>query len=104
MRCGSIDHRLRNKADFGGSQNCEWNREHTYPKGLGTPNLGTSGPGADAHHLRAADVHRNGDRSNKLFGNGSGNGHGFRNGNEYGEGEGYGHGKAYGEEDGEGNG
>ncbi len=67
------DHRLRNKADFGGSQNCEWNREHTYPKGLGTPNLGTSGPGADAHHLRAADVHRNGDRGNKLFGNGSGN-------------------------------
>ena len=34
----------------------DWNREHTYAKSLGTPNLGTSGPGADAHHLRPSDV------------------------------------------------
>ncbi len=67
------DHRLRNKNNFGGGQTCEWNREHTYPKGLGTPNLGTSGPGADAHHLRACDVGRNGQRSSKKFATGSGN-------------------------------
>ena len=29
-----------------------WNREHVYAKSQGTPNLGTSGPGADGHHLR----------------------------------------------------
>ncbi len=69
------DHRLRNKSSFGGNQSCEWNREHTYPKALGTPSLGTSGPGADAHHLRAADVGRNSLRSNKLFASGSGNSH-----------------------------
>jgi len=68
------DHRLRNKADFGGSQSCEWNREHTYPKGLGTPVFGnTTTPGSDVHHLRAADVHRNGDRGSRKFTNGSGN-------------------------------
>lgn len=32
-----------------------WNREHVYAKSKGTPNLGTSGPGADGHHLRPAD-------------------------------------------------
>ena len=45
------DHRLRDKTSFGGGASCEWNREHTYPKSLGSPNLGTSGPGSDAHHL-----------------------------------------------------
>ena len=30
----------------------KWNREHIYSRSLGTPNLGESGPGADAHHLR----------------------------------------------------
>ena len=53
------DHRTRNKASFGGGATCEWNREHTYAKSLGNPNLGESGPGADAHHLRASDVSRN---------------------------------------------
>jgi endonuclease I len=67
------DHRRRNKNDFGGSANCEWNREHTFPKSLGDPNLGTSGPGADAHHLRAADVQRNSQRGSKKFAAGSGN-------------------------------
>ncbi len=61
----------RNKNNNGGS-NGEWNREHTYPKSLGTPDLGTSGPGADAHNLRACDVQRNGSRGNKKFAAGSG--------------------------------
>ena len=30
----------------GGGQG-DWNREHVYPKALGNPNLGTTGPGAD---------------------------------------------------------
>ena len=74
------DHRRRNKNDFGGSANCEWNREHTFAKSLGNPNLGTSGPGADAHHLRAADVQRNSQRGSKKFTAGSGNS-GVVNGN-----------------------
>lgn len=57
-----------------------WNREHTYARSLGTPNLetnsgGISGlaPNADAHHLRAADKERNANRGNLLFAAGSGN-------------------------------
>lgn len=69
------DHRRRNKNSDGGGATCEWNREHTYAKSLGTPDLGTSGPGADAHHLRAADVQRNGDRGSEKFAAGSGNSH-----------------------------
>ena len=69
------DHRRRDKSDFGGGATCEWNREHTYPQSLGTPELGQSGPGADAHMLRACDVQRNGERGNKLFKDGSGNSH-----------------------------
>jgi endonuclease I/chitodextrinase len=53
--------------------NGDWNREHTYPKSLGNPNLGSTGPGADAHHLRPSDVQYNGQRGNKKFANGSGN-------------------------------
>lgn len=67
------DHRRRNKNDDGGNSLCEWNREHTYAKSLGIPNLGESGPGADVHHLRAADVQRNAERGNKKFGAGYGN-------------------------------
>jgi endonuclease I len=66
------DHRRRNKNSDGGGATCEWNREHTYAKSLGTPNLGETGPGADAHHLRAADVQRNSDRSSRKFAAGSG--------------------------------
>ncbi|MCB0447456.1 MAG: endonuclease, partial [Gelidibacter sp.] len=62
----------RNKNSNGGSSG-DWNREHIYAKSLGTPALGTSGPGADAHHLRPADVQRNGQRGNLLFAAGSGN-------------------------------
>jgi len=51
----------------------DWNREHVFPKSLGNPDLGTSGPGSDAHNLRASDVQQNGNRSNKLFTDGSGN-------------------------------
>ncbi|CAM3975476.1 endonuclease [Flavobacterium antarcticum] len=67
------DHRRRNKDSDGGGATCQWNREHTYAKSLGTPNLGTAGAGADAHHLRAADVQRNSDRGSKKFSAGSGN-------------------------------
>ena len=64
--------RTRNKNSNGGDVG-EWNREHTYPKALGVPNLGTDGPGADAHMLRASDVQRNGSRGSKKFADGSGN-------------------------------
>jgi endonuclease I len=67
-------HRRRNKFDFGGGATCEWNREHTYPRSLGTPNLGTSGAGADAHMLRSSDVQTNGLRGSRKFIDGSGNG------------------------------
>jgi endonuclease I len=52
-----------------------WNREHVYAKSLGTPDLGTSGPGADGHHLRAADGEMNNTRGSFPFTTGSGNAH-----------------------------
>lgn len=67
------DHRRRNKNNDGGGASCEWNREHVYAQSLGTPMLGQTGAGADAHHLRACDVQRNGNRSSSKFGAGSGN-------------------------------
>ncbi|QYJ67919.1 endonuclease [Flavobacterium litorale] len=66
-------HRRRDRDSNGGSPSCEWNREHVFPQSLGNPDLGQVGAGADAHHLRACDVDRNGQRSNKLFTSGSGN-------------------------------
>jgi chitodextrinase len=39
---------------------------------LANPNLGTSGPGADAHNLRACDFQQNSTRNNRKFGTGSG--------------------------------
>ncbi len=66
-------HRRRSKNENGGDPNCEWNREHVYPQSLGNPDLGQEGAGADAHHLRACDVDRNGERGNKLYNSGSGN-------------------------------
>lgn len=57
----------------GGGGSSEWNREHVYPKSLGTPYLGTSGPGSDPHHIRACDVSRNYSRNNRKFASGSGN-------------------------------
>jgi hypothetical protein len=59
--------------DDGTAAACLYNREHTFPKALGNPDLGTAGPGADLHHLRAADKKRNADRDNDKFFNGSGN-------------------------------
>ncbi|WP_068598436.1 endonuclease [Vaginella massiliensis] len=56
-----------------GGRSTDWNREHTYPKSLGVPNLGEVGAGADAHHLRAADSRTNSTRSNLKFIDGSGN-------------------------------
>lgn len=49
-----------------------WNREHVFPRSLGTPNLGTSNAGADAHALRPADSQQNTIRSNRPFEAGSG--------------------------------
>jgi endonuclease I len=62
-----------NGKDNNGGNVSEWNREHTFAKSLGNPNLGESGPGADAHHLRASNVQRNSTRGNLLFAAGSGN-------------------------------
>lgn len=64
--------RTRSKYD-NGNYTGDWNREHVYPKSLGTPNLGTSGPGADAHHIRACDKSRNASRGSRKFASGSGN-------------------------------
>lgn len=68
----SITDRTRNKYQHGGAST-DWNREHVYPKSLGTPNLGTSGPGADLHHLCPADARRNSTRNNRKFADGAGN-------------------------------
>ncbi|MEQ3500875.1 endonuclease [Tenacibaculum sp. SSH1-16] len=67
-----VTDRTRSK-DANGGNTGDWNREHVYPKSLGNPNLGTSGPGADAHHLRPSDVTFNSQRGNKLFAAGTGN-------------------------------
>ena len=62
----------RGKDNHGGGTGV-WNREHVYSKSLANPNLGTSGPGADAHNLRPCDAQRNSSRSNRKFAAGSGN-------------------------------
>ena len=68
------EHRRRHKeADVSAGSQCAWNREHVYPKSLGTPNLGEIGAGADAHHIRTCDVDRNSNRGSSKFGAGSGN-------------------------------
>ena len=64
--------RTRDKDNNGGNTG-DWNREHVFAKSLGNPNLGTSGPGSDAHHLRASDVGFNADRGNLPFADASGN-------------------------------
>jgi len=59
---------MRDKNKNGGSASaCEWNREHVFPRSLGDPDLGSSGAGSDAHHVRACDVSMNGWRGNKKF-------------------------------------
>jgi endonuclease I/chitodextrinase len=64
--------RARSKDANSGNQG-DWNREHTYPRSLGNPNLGSTGPGADAHHLRPSDVSYNSQRGNLKFADGTGN-------------------------------
>jgi len=54
--------------DQGAYSTCEdvWNREHVWSKSRG--DFGTlTGPGTDAHHLRAADKVMNSTRNNRLF-------------------------------------
>lgn len=63
--------RTRGRDQNGGGSGV-WNREHVYSKSLANPNLGTTGPGADAHNLRPCDAQRNSSRSNRKFEAGSG--------------------------------
>jgi len=69
---GDVTNDISRGKNNNGGDNGEWNREHTYARSLGTPNLGLEGPGADAHHLRPSDVQRNSSRSNRKFADGSG--------------------------------
>ncbi len=78
----NLNKRTRNKNKKGGGLG-SWNREHTYPKSLATPNLGTSGAGADAHNLRPCDTKKNSSRSNKKFEDGKGYSKITANGNWY---------------------
>src|SRR5690554_5749924 len=64
--------RVRSKNNNGGNSG-QWNREHTYARSLGTPNLESSEANEDAHHLRPTDVQLNNDRGNRKFAAGSGN-------------------------------
>lgn len=64
--------RTRAKTNNGGS-NGQWNREHIFAQALGNPDLGQTGPGADAQMLRACDVQKNGSRGNRLYTSGGGN-------------------------------
>lgn len=64
--------RVRSKNNNGGNSG-QWNREHTYARSLGTPNLESSEANEDAHHLRPTDVQWNNDRGNRKFAAGSGN-------------------------------
>lgn len=68
------DQRTRDKEKSCHTSQCNgfWVREHTYPKSLGNPNLGTSGAGSDAHHIRAIDNQKNNSRSNRKFAAGEG--------------------------------
>lgn len=68
----TVNDRTRGKNNNSGRSG-DWNREHVYPKSLGNPNLGRSGPGSDAHNLRASDVSFNSERGNKKFATGTGN-------------------------------
>ncbi|MCP1996051.1 endonuclease I family protein [Flavobacterium sp. HSC-61S13] len=81
-----IQSRTRNKEDNGGAKG-DWNREHTFAKSLGKPNLDITGPGADAHHIRASDVDWNAARGNLKFADGLGNsgksGNGWYPGDEW---------------------
>ncbi|WP_299149532.1 endonuclease [uncultured Dokdonia sp.] len=67
----------RSNDEFGGD-NCEYNREHTFPRSLANPAMGSAsnssnGIVADPHNLRPSDVQRNGNRGSKKFNDGTGN-------------------------------
>ncbi|MEP3836039.1 MAG: endonuclease [Algibacter sp.] len=72
-----ITDRSRSKNNNGGTAGSDWNREHTFPNSLGSPNLNSNGtnvpPYADAHNLRPSDVTMNSNRGNLKFTDGSGN-------------------------------
>ena len=79
--------RTRDNDNFGGS-NCQYNREHTFPRSLANPSMGSASNGstgivADPHNLRPSDVQRNGNRGSKKFGAGSGNSGDVGSGNWY---------------------
>lgn len=64
---------LERSVNSNGGSACDFNREHVYPKSLGTPSFDNNeAPGADGHHIRASDVQRNGTRGNQKFAEGSG--------------------------------
>ncbi len=66
--------RTRSKLSTCHTSSCAglWVREHTYPRSLGTPNLGFENAGSDAHSLRPIDNNRNNSRGNNKFASGSG--------------------------------
>ena len=70
---GDVTNDISRSKTMNGGNNGDWNREHTYPRSLGDPNLGFEGPGSDAHHLRPTDVQRNSARGSRPFADGSGN-------------------------------
>ncbi|RYZ19020.1 MAG: T9SS type A sorting domain-containing protein, partial [Sphingobacteriales bacterium] len=74
---GSGTTRSRDKSLQCGGGNCNgtWNREHTYAQSIGTPDLGTTGPGSDAHHLRACDYALNENRASEKYADGTGTAH-----------------------------
>lgn len=69
-----INDRTRNKELTCNSSSCFgfWNREHVYPRSLGTPNLGFEFAGSDVHNLRSADSFINETRGNRAFDFGAG--------------------------------
>ncbi|MGN1295205.1 MAG: endonuclease I family protein [Bacilli bacterium] len=46
----------------------KWNREHVWPQSLSGGLYGTSGPGADMHHIRPTATVTNSNRGNLLYG------------------------------------
>ncbi|MGI9526744.1 MAG: endonuclease [Weeksellaceae bacterium] len=65
------------------SVNGSWNREHVYAQSQGTPPLGKSVPGSDAHHLRSTDIQLNSNRGHLSFADGQGKRAGKNNGGWY---------------------
>ena len=69
--------RTRDEDDFGGLT-CEYNREHTFARGLASPDMGTASNGstgiiADPHNVRPSDQQMNNNKGNLLFTGGTGN-------------------------------